>query len=246
MRVEGKVAVVTGAGRGIGRAIAERLAAAGAQVVVVDMNEEGCRATKEAIEKQGGKAVAVACDVSKRAAVEKMAAAAAEAFGRIDILVNNAGITRDAMLGELTEEQWDAVLNVNLKAAFLCSQAALKYMTPEEGGKIISISSIAGEMGNMGQANYAASKAGIIGLTKTLAKELARRRICVNAIAPGLIDSEMTQAVPDKVKEYFVKQIPLGRMGKPSEIASACLFLASGEADYITGQVLRVNGGWYL
>lgn len=246
MRLEEKVAVVTGAGRGIGRAIAERLAAEGAKVVVADMNLEACQEVKGAIERRGGAAIAVACDVSKRDAVAKMTAAAVDAFGRIDILVNNAGITRDGVIDALTDEQWDAVMNVNLKAVFLCIQTAIKHMPPEEGGKVINISSIAGEMGNIGQTNYAASKAGVIGATKSLAKELAKRRICVNAIAPGFIDSEMTQAVPDKVKEFFIKQIPLGRMGKPSEIASACVFLASDEADYITGQVVRVNGGWYV
>ena len=245
MRLQGKVAVVTGAGRGIGKAIALRMAAEGAWVVVSDLNGASCQTVQKEIESLGGRALAAACDVGRRQDVEAMMGQAAVAFGRIDILVNNAGITRDGLLADLTDAQWDEVLNVNLKAMFVCGQTALKYMTGS-GGKIVNIASIAGEMGNIGQTNYAASKAGVIGMTKSLAKELAKRNICVNAVAPGFIDSEMTQVVPDKVKEYFVKQIPLARMGKPEEVAAACVFLASSEADYITGQVLRVNGGWYL
>lgn len=246
MRLQGKVAVITGAGRGIGRALAVCLAAEGARVAVCDIDDGACRSVAAGIEATGGAALAVACDVSRRDGVEAMMARAAETFGGVDILVNNAGITRDALIADLTDEQWDAVMAVNLKATFLCAQAAIKHMSPDGGGKIINISSIVGEMGNLGQTNYVASKAGVIGLTKALAKELARRKICVNAIAPGFIDSEMTQAIPDKVKEFFIRQIPLARMGRPEEIAAACVFLASGEADYITGQVLRVNGGWYI
>lgn len=247
MRLCGKVALVTGAGRGLGKAIAMRLSEEGAKVVIADLAEESCRAVQEEIAKKGGEALAIACDVGKREQVEPLFAKIVEAFGTIDILINNAGITRDALLNDLTDDQWDAVMNVNLKSMFLCTQLATRIMSEQKAsGKIVNIASIAGEMGNPGQTNYAASKAGVIGMTKSLAKELAKKNICVNAIAPGFIDSEMTQAVPDKVKEYFIKQIPLGRMGKPAEIAAACVFLASSEADYITGQVLRVNGGWYL
>lgn len=246
MRAGGKVALVTGAGRGLGKAIAMRLAEEGAKVVIADLAAENCYAVKEDIEKKGGEALAIVCDVCKRDQVGALFDKIIEAFGTVDILINNAGITRDALLKDLTDEQWDAVMNVNLKSMFLCTQFAAKIMSENLIGKIVNIASIAGEMGNPGQTNYAASKAGVIGMTKSLAKELAKKNICVNAIAPGFIDSEMTQVVPEKVKEYFIKQIPLGRMGKPGEIASACVFLASNEADYITGQVLRVNGGWYL
>lgn len=246
MRLEGKVAVITGAGRGIGKAIAVKMAAEGARVGVVDVSPENCRIVVAEIQDQGGSAASFVCDVSKRDAVEAMLQEVVQVFGPPDILVNNAGITRDALITDLTDDQWDAVMNVNLKSMFIGIQTVLKHMVPDVNGKIINIASIAGEMGNPGQTNYAAAKAGVIGLTKSLAKELAKKGICVNAVAPGLIDSEMTQGVPDKVKDFFIRQIPLGRMGKPAEIAAACAFLASEEANYITGQVLRVNGGWYL
>ena len=246
MRLNDKVAVVTGAGRGLGKAIAAKMAQEGASVAIVDVNYENCCSVQAEILEQGGRALAIACDVTKREAVVSMTMEVVKNYGRVDILVNNAGITRDALITELTDEQWDAVMNVNLKSMFICIQNVVKVMIPHSKGKIVNIASIAGEMGNPGQTNYAASKAGVIGMTKSLAKELARKNICVNAVAPGFIDSEMTQAVPDKVKEFFVKQIPLGRMGKPSEIAAACAFLSSDEADYITGHVLRVNGGRYL
>jgi 3-oxoacyl-(acyl-carrier-protein) reductase len=246
MRLNGKVAIITGAGRGIGRGVAVAMALDGAKVVVTDVNLDNCQAVKREIEGLGRQAIAVKCDVSQRDEVAAMVAEAAKAFGKIDILVNNAGITRDGMITDLTDEQWDGVMSVNLKSMFLCIQAVLNYMAPQQSGRIVNISSITGEMGNIGQTNYAAAKAGAIGMTKSLSKELARKQITINAIAPGFIDTEMTQAVPDKVKEFFIKQIPLGRMGKPSDIAAACVFLASDEADYITGQVLRVNGGWYV
>lgn len=246
MRLKGKVAVITGAGRGIGKAIAVKMAAEGARVGVVDISCENCQTVVAEIQNLGGSAATFVCDVSKRDAVEAMLQEVVQVFGPPDILVNNAGITRDALIADLTDDQWDAVMNVNLKAMFISIQTVLKHMAPGVNGKIINIASIAGEMGNSGQTNYAAAKAGVIGLTKSLAKELAKKKICVNAVAPGLIDSEMTQTVPDKVKEFFIRQIPLGRMGQPAEIAAACAFLASEEANYITGQVLRVNGGWYL
>ncbi|QDR80282.1 3-oxoacyl-[acyl-carrier-protein] reductase [Sporomusa termitida] len=246
MRLQDKVAIVTGAGQGIGQKIAVRMAKEGAKVVVVDVNYDLCHNVKAEIEKAGDVALAIKCDVSKRDDVEDMVAETVNKFGTIDILINNAGITRDGMIMDLTDQQWDAVMNVDLKSVFLCSQTVLKHMIPKQRGKIINIASIAGEMGNVGQTNYAAAKAGVIGATKSLSKELARKNITVNAIAPGFIETEMTAILPDKVKYFFVKQIPLARMGKPEDIASGCVFLASDEADYITGQILRINGGWYV
>lgn len=246
MRLQDKVAVITGAAQGIGRGIALRMAQEGAKVVVADVNYDLCQVVKAEVETAGGQALAVKCDVSKREDVEAMVAETVKAFGTVDILINNAGITRDGLIMDLTDEQWDAVINVDLRSIFLCTQTVLQYMIPQQSGKIVNIASIVGEMGNMGQTNYAAAKAGAIGMTKSLSKELARKNITINAIAPGFIESEMTAAIPDKVKDFFIKQIPLGRMGKPEEIASACVFLTSDEANYITGQVLRLNGGWYV
>ncbi len=246
MRIKDKVAIITGSGRGIGKAIALRMAEEGAMVVVTDVNYENCLAAKAEIEGAGGKAIAVKCDVSKRSDVEALVDATIKAFGRVDVLVNNAGITRDGFITDLTDEKWDMVLEVNLKSMYLCIQAVAKHMVPQLSGKIINIASIVGEMGNMGQTNYVAAKAGAIGIAKSLAKELAKSQIQVNAIAPGFIDSEMTAAVPEKVKEMLIRQIPAGRMGKTSEIAAAAVFLASEDADYITGQVIRVNGGLYV
>jgi 3-oxoacyl-[acyl-carrier protein] reductase len=246
MRLQNKVAIVTGAAQGLGKAIALRMSQEGAKVAVVDVNYELCQGVKTEIESAGGKAIAIKCDVSNRDDVAYMVSETASIFGTIDILVNNAGITRDGLIMDLTDQQWDAVMNVDLKSVFLCTQNVLNIMLPQQSGKIVNIASIVGEMGNMGQTNYAAAKAGVIGVTKSLSKELASKNITVNAIAPGFIDSEMTAVIPDKVKEFFIKQIPLRRMGKPEEIASACVFLASDEANYITGQVLRLNGGWYV
>jgi 3-oxoacyl-[acyl-carrier protein] reductase len=241
-----KVAVVTGASRGIGRSIALTLAAAGAKVVVSARNATDLDTLAAQIREQGGEALAVAGDVALSADAERLIEAAGEAFGRVDILVNNAGITRDGLLLRMKDEDWDAVLNVNLKGAFLCTRAAAKVMSKQRSGRIINISSVVGEMGNAGQANYCASKAGLLGLTKSVARELARRNVTVNAVTPGFIVTEMTDALPEKAREELAAQIPLGRFGMPEEIAQAVLFLASDHAGYITGQVLGVNGGMYM
>src|ERR1044071_4342320 len=244
LRFEGQVAIVTGAGRGIGRAIALRFAAEGARVVCVSRTQEN--ATKTADEINGlrndaGKAYAV--DVADHGAVQKIGARILEDFGRADILVNNAGVTRDALAIRMSLEDWDSVINTNLRGAFSFSQALVRAMTKQRNGRIINISSAIGLMGNAGQTNYAASKAGLIGLTKSLARELASRNITVNAVAPGLVITDMTVGLSDEIKETIHSKIPLGRTGTPEEIASAVAFLASSEAAYITGQVLCVDGG---
>jgi len=243
MRLQDQVAIITGAGQGIGKGIATRFASEGAKVVVVDLNYDNCAAVQSEIEAMGMNAIAIKCDVSKRAEVEDMVEEVVRVFGTVDILINNAGITRDGWFMKMTDDQYDAVLNVNLKSMVLCAQSVLKYMIPQQSGKIINMASIIGEMGNAGQTNYAVAKAGVIGLTKTLAKEFASKQINVNAVSPGFIDTEMTLKIPEKMREDILKTIPLGRSGKPLDIANACLFLASSEADYITGQVLRLNGG---
>jgi 3-oxoacyl-[acyl-carrier protein] reductase len=243
---KGKVAIVTGASRGIGRSIALALAAAGARIVAVDMILDGVEKLASEISAMGGEAIAVQGNVTVPADTELMIAKAVEAFGRVDILVNNAGITRDALLLRMKDEDWDAVLNVNLKGAFLCSRAASKVMAKQRFGRIINIASIVGQMGNAGQANYCASKAGLIGLTKSNARELAKRNVTVNAVAPGFIATEMTEVLPDKVKQDLIAQIPLERLGSADDIAHAVLFLASEHSGYITGQVLGVNGGMYM
>ncbi len=243
MRLQDQVAIITGAGQGIGQEIAMRFAAEGAKVAVVDINYDHCLAVQAEIEAMGLKAIAIKCDVSKRTEVESMVEEVVKEFGTVDILINNAGITRDGWFMKMTEDQYDVVMNVNLKSMVLCSQSVLKYMIPQQSGKIVNMASIIGEMGNAGQTNYAVAKAGVIGLTKTLAREFASKQINVNAVAPGFIDSEMTLKVPEKIRAEILKTIPLGRSGKPLDIANACLFLASSEADYITGQVLRLNGG---
>lgn len=243
---KGKVAIVTGASRGIGRSIALALAAAGARIVAVDMILEGVEQLASEISAMGGEAIAVQGNVTVPADTELMIAKAVEAFGRVDILVNNAGITRDALLLRMKDEDWDAVLTVNLKGAFLCSRAAAKVMAKQRFGRIINIASIVGQMGNAGQANYCASKAGLIGLTKSNARELAKRNVTVNAVAPGFIATEMTEVLPEKVKQELIAQIPLERLGSADDIAHAVLFLASERSGYITGQVLGVNGGMYM
>lgn len=243
---KGKVAIITGASRGIGRSIALLLASNGAKIVAVDVNEEGTSALVEEIKSLGGEAVAVQGNVTLAADAERMVEKGVEAFGRVDILVNNAGITRDGLLLRMKEDEWDAVLNVNLKGAFLCTRAVAKVMTKQRFGRIINIASVVGQMGNIGQANYCASKAGIIGLTKSNARELARRNITVNAVAPGFIATDMTEALPEKVKEELLAQIPLERLGSSDDIAHAVLFLAAEASAYITGQVLAVNGGMYM
>jgi 3-oxoacyl-[acyl-carrier protein] reductase len=244
MTLADKVALVTGGGRGIGRAIALRLAEAGASIVVNDIGDAApVEAVVGEIEAMGRQALAVFADVSSAPEVERLVAEAIAAYGRIDILVNNAGIARDQLLLRMTEEEWDRVLEVDLKSVFLCTRAVLKHMVKERRGRVVSIASIVGMVGNPGQANYAAAKAGIIGFTRTVAKEVASRGITVNAVAPGFIDTEMTQRLKEEWKEELKKRIPLGRLGSPADVAEAVAFLASEEAGYITGQVLVIDGG---
>ncbi|HHX74751.1 MAG TPA: 3-oxoacyl-ACP reductase FabG [Firmicutes bacterium] len=246
MQLTGKVAIITGSARGLGKAMALKLASAGAKVAVCDLNYEGCVAVKEEIEAAGGTALAVRCDVSKREDVVSLVEQTVDAFGQIDILVNNAGITRDAQIIKMTDEQWDEVLNINLKSMFICTQEVIKHMIPRNYGRIVNITSVSGLEGNFGQANYSAAKAGIIGLTKTLSKELGRKGITVNAVAPGFMQTEMTDTIPEKIKEQLLTRIPLRRAGDPVEVAEAVLFLASDASSYITGHTLNVNGGLYV
>ncbi len=244
MRFEGQVAVVTGAGRGIGRAIALRFANEGARVACVSRTEENSK--KIAVEINGIRADAAkayAVDVSDHAAVQKTGARILEDFGRADILVNNAGVTRDALAMRMSVEDWDAVISTNLRGAFSFTQTLVRAMTKQRSGRIINISSVIGLMGNAGQTNYGASKAGLIGFTKSLARELASRDITVNAVAPGFVITDMTSGLSDQIKDTINSKIPLGRTGTPEEIAGAVAFLASSDAAYITGQVLCVDGG---
>lgn len=241
-----KVAVVTGASRGIGKAVALGLASQGTAVVAVGTTQAALDELVQEITAAGGKALAVAANVAVAADVDRIMDAAMESFGRVDILVNNAGITRDGLLMRMKEEDWDAVMDVNLKGAFLCTRAVFKIMSKQRSGRIINISSVVGEMGNPGQANYCASKAGLIGLTKSNAREMAKRNITVNAIAPGFITTDMTDALPEKAREELKTQIPLERLGEVSDIAHAVLFLASEQSGYITGHVLDVNGGMHM
>ena len=241
-----KVAVVTGASRGIGRSIALALAGCGARIVAVDIGLEGVENLAAEIVAAGGEAIALQGNVTDPADVERVVDATVERFGRLDILVNNAGITRDALLLRMKDEEWDAVLNVNLKGAFLCSRAVAKVMSKQRYGRIINIASVVGQMGNAGQANYCASKAGLMGLTKSNARELARRNITVNAVAPGFIATDMTDALPEKTRQELAAQIPLERLGSADDIAHAVVFLAAEKSGYITGQVLAVNGGMYM
>lgn len=245
MKLKGKVAFITGSAQGIGRSIAEALAKEGADIVISDINIELASSTAKEISGLGVKAVAVKTNVADGACVAQSVEEAVKAFGKIDILVNNAGITRDTLLIRMKEEDWDAVLNVNLRSMFLCTKAIAPLMMKARWGRIINIASIVGEMGNFGQANYSAAKAGAIGLTKTTARELASRGITCNAIAPGFIDTAMTQKLSDDVKKKLSDQIPLTRLGTPDDIAKAAVFLCA-DADYITGQVINVNGGMYM
>jgi 3-oxoacyl-[acyl-carrier protein] reductase len=242
--LSGRVALVTGASRGIGRAIAERLAAQGALVVAAARGEHA-RAVVETIAAAGGQAEAAGLDVTEEGASARLVASTLERHARIDILVNNAGIARDQLMLRMKREDWDAVLATNLTGAFALTQAVLKPMIRQRGGRIISISSVVAQRGNAGQANYAASKAGLIGFTKAVALEVASRGITVNIVAPGLIETDMTRTLTDEGREEWASQIPLGRLGTPADIASAVCFLASDEASYITGHVLAVNGGMY-
>ncbi len=246
MRFENQVAVVTGAGRGIGHAIAVRLAKEGARIAVVSRSETAQRTADEINASRAEAAKAYAVDVADHAAVQQTSAKILEDFGQIDILVNNAGVTRDGLSMRMSMDDWDTVMNTNLKGAFSFTQAVMRSMIKRRSGRIINISSIAGLMGNAGQANYAASKAGLIGLTKTLARELASRGITVNAVAPGFIMTDMTDVLSDQIKEAILPRIPLGKFGEGEDIAAAVAFLASGEAKYITGQVLTVDGGMVM
>jgi 3-oxoacyl-[acyl-carrier protein] reductase len=243
-----RVVVVTGGSRGIGRAVALRLTDADTRIYI-NYSRSGSSDSDETIaliEAAGGRAQSLRADVASQKDVQNFFSKIVEESGRVDVLVNNAGLTRDGLLVRMKEEDWDRVLNVNLKGAFLCTQAAAKTMMKQRSGRIINITSVVGVMGNAGQANYTASKAGLIGLTKTAAKELASRGITVNAVAPGFIETSMTEVLTDKVKEAMVEQIPLRRIGKPAEVAEAVAFLASESASYITGQVIHVNGGMYM
>jgi 3-oxoacyl-[acyl-carrier protein] reductase len=247
MRFENQVAVVTGAGRGIGHAIALRLAQEGARVASVSRTEANARKTTDEINATRADASkSYAVDVADQAAVQKAASQIFEDFGRVDILVNNAGVTRDGLSMRMSMEDWDTVLNTNLKGAFNFIQATMRPMIKQRSGRIINISSIAGLTGNAGQANYAASKAGLIGLTKTLARELASRGITVNAVAPGLIETDMTTVLSDEIRQAILQKVPLGKLGEPEDIAGAVAYLASAEAKYITGQVLTVDGGMVM
>ena len=246
MELKGKIALVTGAAQGIGRAIALLLAQKGADIVISDINLEKAEEMAKEIEALGRKAMAIKVDVANTNDVERMVEAILERFGQIDILVNNAGIARDKLILRMTEEDWDSVLNVNLKGTFNCTKAVIKHMSKQRKGKIVNIASVVGEMGNVGQANYSASKAGVIGFTKTIAREFAQRGINVNAIAPGYIETPMTEALTEKVKEELRRMIPMERLGRPDDVAQAVLFLVSEASSYITGQVLNVNGGIYM
>jgi 3-oxoacyl-[acyl-carrier protein] reductase len=240
-----KVAIVTGASRGIGRGIAHVLASRGAHVVAAARGDHAA-ATVEAIRAAGGSAETAALDVTDANSVEALVDAVLISHGRIDVLVNNAGIARDQLMLRMKREEWDEVITTNLTAAFTCVHAVLKPMIKRRSGRIINISSVVGQMGNPGQANYAASKAGLIGFSKALAREVASRNITVNVVAPGLVDTDMTKAVAEKAQAEWIALIPLQRLGTPQDVASAVCFLASDEAAYITGQVLAVNGGMYM
>ncbi len=243
MDLKGKVAIVTGGAQGIGKTIATQLAQEGANVVIADVVEKVAKATAQEISQKGSEAISIGADVSILSSVEEMVKKTLDKFGRIDILVNNAGITRDALVMRMKEEDWDLVLNINLKGAFNCIKVVSPVMMKQKAGKIVNIASIVGIIGNAGQANYSASKGGLIALTKTCARELAGRRINVNAVAPGFIQTSMTERLSAQVKEKLSSQIPWGELGKPEDVASAVLFLVSEKASYITGEVIKVDGG---
>ncbi len=244
--LEGNGAIVTGAARGIGRAICLELARQGANILATDVLVDELNETVKLIREAGAGAESIVTDITNPEAVEKLVDTAVEKFGHLDIMVNNAGITRDTLVMSMTDEQWDQVINVNLRAVFLGTRAAAKVMLRQRSGRIINMASFSGLSGNAGQANYAASKAGVIGLTKSTAKEMAKRGICCNAVAPGFIETEMTAVLPEKVKEVARQIIPAQRMGKPEEIASVVAFLAGPASTYVTGQVISVDGGLHM
>jgi len=241
--LKGKVALITGSGRGIGRAIALKFAREGADVISLDIDIQSARETAREVESLGRKAQSYSCDISNFEATQEVLKAAIEHFGKLDILVNNAGITKDNLLLRMTEEEWDLVLKVNLKGVFNVTKAVLRQLLKQKSGKIINIASVIGIMVNVGQANYAASKAGVIAFTKSLAKEVASRNINVNAIAPGYIQTRMTESLSEDIKRQMLSMIPLSRFGVPEDVANCALFLASSLSDYITGQVIVVDGG---
>ena len=243
MRFKDKIVMVTGGAAGIGRVTAEAFAREGAKLAICDVNPETGEAAAKSL---GAEASFEKVDVANETAVSEWTDQVVKRYGRIDVLVNNAGITRDALLLRMKAADWDLVMNVNLKGAFLCSRAVVRYMAQQRSGRIVNVASVVGVVGNAGQANYVASKAGLIGLTKTVAREFAARGITVNAVAPGFIETQMTAVLSEKVKEGFLSQIPLGRAGTPEEVAGAVTFLASDQAAYLTGQVLHVSGGMYM
>ena len=241
--LEGQVAIVTGSSRGIGKTIALELARRGADVVISDVDEAGAQSTSAEVSALGNRSMAIRCDVSKKEEVEALVHQTVEELGKLDIFVNNAGITRDTLTIRMTEQQWNQVVDINLSGTFFGCQAAAKVMIKARTGRIVNIASVVGLIGNVGQANYSASKAGVVALTRTLAKELAPRNINVNAIAPGFIETEMTRQLPEKAREAFLKNIPLSRAGTPEDVAKLACFLCSDDSDYITGQCIAVDGG---
>lgn len=239
-------AIITGGGRGIGKAMAESFASSGVNIVVVDIDIDVAQEASLELKKLGVKSIALKADVSNSSDVSDVFENSMKEFGKIEILVNNAGVTRDGLLLRMKEEDWDAVININLKGTFLCSKEAVKIMSKQRYGRIVNISSVVAFMGNPGQANYSASKAGIVGLTKTIAKEYASRGITVNAVAPGFIATAMTDAISENIKQEMLKAIPMSKFGTVKDVANAVLFFASPESGYITGQVIHVNGGMYM
>ncbi len=246
MDFNGKVALITGSSRGIGKSVAKDLASKGAFVIInYASNEQAAQSVKDEIESKGGKCEIRGFDVSSYSQVNDEIDSIVKDHGELNFLVNNAGITRDTLLMRMKEEDWDDVINVNLKGVFNCTKAASKYMVKQKSGRIVNISSVVGEMGNPGQSNYSATKAGIIGFTKSVSRELASRNITVNSIAPGFIETDITSGLSDKVKEHYLGQIPLSRFGSPEDVSGVVSFLLSDAASYITGEVIRVNGGMY-
>lgn len=246
MELKGQVVMVTGGARGIGRAIAESLAKKGANLVIADVSADSAGEAARELAVFGGRTLALKLDVSKAEDVARAFEDIMKEFGRIDVLVNNAGITRDGLILRMREEDWDAVININLKGVFLCSKEAVKIMMKQKYGRVINIASVVAFMGNPGQANYSASKAGIIGFTKTIAREYASRGVTVNAVAPGFISTAMTDALSETVRQEMLKSIPIGKFGTVEDVANAVVFFASPDSGYITGQVVHVNGGMYM